>query len=663
MSASIFLLLRPERVGLTPNPLDPFFYTGYAINFDDILREVGDLNYFVSRWSVYMPGRAFSWVFGPTWGRLVLRWCVASACLVSLWHLGKRWRWNRPTELLIGLIALTNPMLARAFMTDYVEWFVVSVGLILVCQCLERRATSVRSASIGAISALLIVANPYAFSILIPAVAVYLIAILWRNEPSVKQGILVGSGFASTIVVGLLAFGVFYDIPNVYAPTVDFLKTSSGKRDGLKSPNLRWMLSFVWIYLPPLLVGAALFDRRLRKTIRRSPSMCAVFGLLLIQYSFQILDQFVRDGDGLEVSYYWSSILPTFTLAIAALMGCVRWGVRGSLFAGFAWLAGLYAFSSIDLRLPLAVLGVCSTAGLVAGFRFGGRSVAPIVASLLGLCLILQLAPPPYDPLGYHDVNVDPLYADVFLASGSQSQKTYQEAVWMADQLDGLPSDVGISFLPGVKAIAATAIYGPQVNGRLVSDLDDPIENARIGLGTRPLIAIFGSDQFVQRSVAQIELISPDAEPVLDRIDPRGFGLRLVVVEVRGANSQGVTIAAGSLAGAGTVDVEGERLAVPGGAEPGFVMFGPFIALKERRYRATFVYRSDAARSESDGSFDVAESGTMLSTQLLVGTEGKTSSVSVDFDGTSDNTFEFRCLWSGVAALELDSVIISELTP
>ena len=55
LPVALFLALQPERYSLTPNSLDPVFYTGYASNFDDVLNAAGDRHYFVTRWTAYYP--------------------------------------------------------------------------------------------------------------------------------------------------------------------------------------------------------------------------------------------------------------------------------------------------------------------------------------------------------------------------------------------------------------------------------------------------------------------------------------------------------------------------------------------------------------------------------------------------------------------------------
>ena len=67
LSLVLYVVLRPENYGLTPTHLDPFFYSGYAINFDDVMNAVQDRHYFVSRWSAYYPGYIADALAGHSW--------------------------------------------------------------------------------------------------------------------------------------------------------------------------------------------------------------------------------------------------------------------------------------------------------------------------------------------------------------------------------------------------------------------------------------------------------------------------------------------------------------------------------------------------------------------------------------------------------------------
>jgi len=173
----LYLVLRPENYGLTPNSLDPVFYSGYATNFDDILNAVGGRHYFVSRWSSYLPMYLFSRVFGPFTGRLLWRLVMAAGILVTLWLFGRRHHWNRAQQFLIGVLVLTMPMFVRAFFTDYGEHFVVAFGIVLVCLCLRERQTIASTLAIGTVAALLVVANPIAVTAVGPPLVACLLAL------------------------------------------------------------------------------------------------------------------------------------------------------------------------------------------------------------------------------------------------------------------------------------------------------------------------------------------------------------------------------------------------------------------------------------------------------------------------------------------------------
>ncbi len=67
----LFVLLRPDWYYLQ-NGLDPYFYTGYAQNFDDVL-QLGAKHYFVTRWSLYLPQVYLVALFGPVGGYIVFR--------------------------------------------------------------------------------------------------------------------------------------------------------------------------------------------------------------------------------------------------------------------------------------------------------------------------------------------------------------------------------------------------------------------------------------------------------------------------------------------------------------------------------------------------------------------------------------------------------------
>ena len=383
----LFALLRPEAYGLTPNGLDPAFYTGYAMNFDDVLNAVGDGHYFVSRWSAYYPNYLLDIIAGPSAGRLLLRLFLSSAVLLSIWSLRRSWSWGQ--RILIGTLALSLPMFVRAFLTDYPEYIVVSLGICLVCLALRERQSIWSGLALGSLAGLMVVANPLAVTVaILPiAAAVGFGARGWRDRSLLV--VTVAAGGVLVLGFGWLWFRWRYGIPNVYQPTVDFVVDRAGVRDPLKSPRLDWMGRFTWLYsVPILLVGFA--GLALLRKVRLGRTELVAIGLCATQYAYQWFDQFVRDGDGLEISYYWSYVLPATIAVLALAIGRVTKRARTSvlLVVAGAWCALMLAGVPQSLRLPaglwfvvvvLVAIGVAAAVTLRIGAAAGGSDRPALV--------------------------------------------------------------------------------------------------------------------------------------------------------------------------------------------------------------------------------------------------------------------------------------------
>jgi hypothetical protein len=537
MPVALFIVLRPEPYGIAPNGLDPFFYSGYAMNFGDILREIGGSSYFVTRWTAYMPGRFFSWMFGAFQGRLILRSIVASAMLISIWHLGRRWRWTRSTEVVVGVVVLTSPIFARAFLTDYVEWFVVAGGIVLICQCLEPTARPLRAATIGALVAAIAIANPAAvFVALAPCIA-YLVHLGASYRTRLLHAAIGLAAAVGIVVFGLLLFRLAYDIPNVYRPTIDFLRTRSGQRDLLKSPRLTWMGAFTWIYSPVILLVSVFAVPPLRRAVRRLDRGYTVLVLLAVQYTLQWIDQFVRDGNGLEVPYYWSFVYPSLAIAMAMVIGLAGWKpISASLFVAVWW--AVLAMAHVDsLRLPagwmFALLTVVVIAVLALIPGLGSRAVLGIGAVALFI-LTTQAMSPNYDPTAYHIYNLDPQYDEIFYNSDSIATQMFEEAIWLERELDELPDDSGMYFFGAGNGPAIIGIYGVHVTGRwIVPDETGRFPQAQVDAAAAGLlgrIVLYGQTDIVDEAITQ--LTSAGGRLIMNQADPIVDGYELAVVDM-----------------------------------------------------------------------------------------------------------------------------------
>jgi hypothetical protein len=482
-----FLVLRPETYSATPNGSDPMFYTGYEVNFDDIMREIGDKWYFVSRWPTYMANRLFIEVFGVEAGRLILRWLVLAVMLLSIWALGRRWKWNRPTEIAIGVMIVTTPMFARAFMSDYFEWVAAGAGFVMVCHCLMR-PTWWRSATIGALAAVILICNLASVILVAAPVAVYLLRSFrsgGRGLAALRQVTLIASvGTAAAAIVYFGGLGLFrwrYHIPDVYRPQWDFFFSHFGFRDPLLSPTVSWMASFVWIYAPAFVLVAAIAIPAARSLLRTDRAFLAAFALLAVQYAMQFADHFLNAGRSLELEYYWAFIYPPFLVASALLLGSGRLKARSTAVIVVAWLALLTLGSLIDgFRLPggwaFAGIAAAVLSALIVLPRHRAlreRPAAPIAIVLLWL-LTLQIAAPTYTLPPGDPYVTDPKFSQVFFNPNSAATQTFRESLWFARELDTI-DDAGLFMAPlptfvidRPTANLMVALYGVYVTGRYV---------------------------------------------------------------------------------------------------------------------------------------------------------------------------------------------------
>ena len=411
LSLALYVVLRPENYGLTPNSLDPFFYSGYAINFDDVMNAVQDRHYFVSRWSAYYPGYIADALAGPFVGRLLLRLVLAAAILLSIWGMGRRWRWTRAQQLLIGVLVLTMPMFVRAFFTDYVEYMVVALGICLVAMCLRERQTALSAAISGALAALIVVANPIAItSIVLPLAVCVLLGGRRVRDKAFIAAVIAGAG-AVVVMGGLVIFRWRYGIDNVYQPSIDFIRTYRGG-DELQSPRLEWLWHFTWLFATPIvLVSAA--GLAWRRSVRFERVEVVAFAMAGLQYLYQWLDQFVRDGNGLEMSYYWSFAYPTFAVAFALFVGRLTRAISSVplVIGSLAWILFLLIGVPDAFRLPagvgFAIVALVVVGGAVAVCRRSTIAAVSVVVVLVGWT---QIGAPDYDPSAYALYNLDPYY-------------------------------------------------------------------------------------------------------------------------------------------------------------------------------------------------------------------------------------------------------------
>jgi hypothetical protein len=666
----LYLVLRPENYGLTPNSLDPMFYSGYAINFDDLLNAVGDRHYFVSRWTAYYPGYVANRLAGPVVGRLLWRLVLTSMVTLSLWSLGRRLKWSRAASVLVVILVLTMPIFVRAFFSDYVEYLVVALGICLVCLTLREGQTMLTGLVLGVLSGAILVANPVSIG-LVGLCGVTSLVIGARGiRQRLTLAVMISAGAAAVVLGGLALFRWRYGIENVYQPSIDFARARISDGAGVwKDPRLHWMGRFTWLYAAPMLLAVAAVLAR-RGIVRFNRVEVSALLLCGAQIVVQAINQFVFDEVDLEVSFYWSFSFPTFAVALAVVVARLGAGARPSvlLAIGAGWVVFLLAGVPDFLRLPAGLLfALLAVSVLVLLAVLARRSAVAAIVVVIAFIGWTQIGAPVYDPKAHTPINVAPNYDQLFRKAGDESETVYHEAVWFSEQMDKIANDASTSFVPvGQWSSTITGLYAPHVIARLV-DVDP--EGAHLGAvgatqikgGFRPILAVFGPPGDVARLTESFPADLGVGRQLLDVTHGSALGYRLVVYAMPDASHLPFTWSSAVLPIVNGHHV-GDEVTVSAPDLPGFVTFGPYVYVGPGDYQVTVRYSASSDPAVAVGSFDVSspeETGLLASTSLP-GTDGRMAEVTLTFNSPKElSRFEFRTSWSGVGEMTVRSVTLA----
>jgi hypothetical protein len=520
-----------------------------------------------------------------------------------------------------------------------------------------------RGIAIGVVAALVVIANPAAFTVVALPVSAYAL-MPWDRWTLVGSRVAaIALGGLATAVFGLLLFRA-YGIDDVYRPTIDFLRAHGGEHDPLKSPRPTWLYDFTWIYGPPILLTVVAIAPALRRAVLADRVRLTVVAMLAVQTAWQWSDQFLRDGTSLELSYYWSYICPFFITAIAAIVG-VDFGLRWRHVAAFlgVWYVVLARPTWTGVTLPdgwlFLVTVVLAVVAVLAATRYTWQAGWVILVFFI---LLTQIAAPAYFPPAGHPFNVDPQYDRIYFNSHSVSTREFGEARWLARELDSLPNDSNMSFAAAPEAEAITAIYGAQVSNEIVRPDPSTMQLAAaavddLRLGARPRLAIYGPAETVSKYLRNLNDVP--TRTLLDATNPKDLHYRLVVLEPK--HDEPVAWAAADLP-SWVGRVRGSTRVVRRKVEsPGFVTFGPYQRLSRGSWKAKVTYRSSARLGVDVGKFDVVtKSGTdVRGVSEIQGTGGKTRTISIPFSVDDPSlVWEFRTWWDDVGDLGVNRVSV-----
>lgn len=672
LTVCFVLVLRPDLYGLIPNSLDPIFYTGYAVNLDDALAAAGNGHYFVTRWSSYLPQYVSCQLFGPYWGRLVLRMLLLSVLFEMFWRLGARFRFSVSARIVSSLLVVFSPIFVRAFTTDYQEYTSIFYGLLLVGVVVSQPFEWKRGLAVGALAALMVISNPFSFGLIGISTLVWLGKCLKGMTASRMAGTILASlsAFMVTILVGYLIFRFHYRIGNVYEPTIRFIREFEPPAVDLwTAPGRQWLGHFGWLFIPimVLLLSRSTFrfiDKESRDTVR------ALGSIVALTFAFHVYMQLSR-GHALETGYYWAMALPPVFLFLF-LMFCALIPEKKLLPIGI--LAGLLIIAvvgEIPQRAQLGsgwnlIVGILVLTSLIHFFiRFAKvLSLGVLVLSLMWI----QIGSPAYRVLTYGGDLNSPRYDLVYGQQSNISNDVLRELIWFNTEMDRIDDEWKSTFLSaGGWSAGIVGTYIPHPFSRWITAQSEQRPLSRqivyeLEFGGRKYLTVFGDVNEVAKLIPGVKRQLPRSRVLLDVTHSSALGYRLVVFRGNDVESASAEISLSDLDRTiGTISADGS-VTIPANAANGYATFGPYFTLGPGRYRAQITYESS-----SEGNFGLFEMYNDVSSKTfgsrLVSDGSGTQKADVLFNVTeSDGTWQVRTEYFGTIPVKITRIIIERMS-
>lgn len=549
----LFVLLRPDWY-YELNRIDSYFYAGYAQNLGYLLKVAGQQHYFVSRWPLYLPERFFFLLFGAKAGFLAFRWIMAATVTAVMMRLGRRTlRWQ--VNLALTTLMLIMPMYLRTLLNGYGDSLAVTLGFLAIATVAMRPSSHASAVSVGIAGALIFSINPVYSSIVLAVVAVWLFEKRgWVNR--LKTAGVVGATAVLVCLVGFLLMRFAFDVPNVYRPLLHALNEFKDLHDRQKSSQLWWMGYRIWIYLPAaLLMAWAAATRWYGITFTQWERF--LLRVCALQYLFQIWYQFSRHGDTLEISYYWSPMVPSFLLALWVLVGKFATARRNTSSHVYTLpiLVGIVVLYVLALRTNmLQVYGHWLDAVIIVGalvylWRRGRQRWHSFAACSLALVVFtFQTGAPRGEPTPPGETairRINALYNTVYDSSDSYGIDAFRAATWFRKELHGLGSNVeeAAYFYTGSDGISDVmgAMYQVQFTDRWLDPKFDCLPTA-VGVmdqsradlvrsGAAKVVVLAGTDDEVNGFETMIESLRPGAVTIFDAMSPNKTAVRVRVLQ------------------------------------------------------------------------------------------------------------------------------------
>ena len=390
--------------------IDPYIYTGYINNFEDLFQRYG-VTYHGVRFGLIAPAQVAAALFGPVGGYFALRYAYAMIAAAPFYVLVRQ-RFGRLSAAACVALLLTSPYLARAVLWDHpdasgVPFLFAAMSLLLI----ESRRRSVLDSCAAicaglAIHSNIFVAAPLGIFIAIWALFTFLSQRDVRDVATRLAILVAGIGLVTAIAAAYYRWRV--NVADLFSVTINkSVELASGGMAEWRTPGIEWVTREWHVLTPVALSVLALVAWSRRRGGAQEPVMWASAAGTT---AFFYVAQFHLGGNSLELFYYFSYLLPLVFLLIALIVGTLlngpspRWNTAAAAVlisaATGPWILyslGLGIVYPTRVEQHLAAIGAVVAALIF--WRWAPRSrpaMSVCAAAVLGFMLFSSFARPVY---------------------------------------------------------------------------------------------------------------------------------------------------------------------------------------------------------------------------------------------------------------------------
>jgi hypothetical protein len=406
--------------------VDPYIYTGYINNFEDLFQRYG-VTYYGVRFGLLAPAELAANVLGPVGGYFALRYAYALLAGVPFYVLVRQ-RFGRPAAIAALSLLLTSPYFARVLLWDHPDASGVPLLFAAICCLLiEHRRRRLLDSCAAICAGLGVHSNVFVAAPLAVFVASYtFLSLLWRRGAFTPLAFLVsGAGVITALASGYYRWRV--GVNDILSVTINTsLELANGGMAEWRTPGLDWV-SREWHVLTPVALSflALLVWSRGRVAFQETVMWTSATAVTTGFY----IGQFLLGGNSLELFYYFSYLLPFVFLLLALIVGRLITGVPDSR---LRWSAsavvvsaaiGPWVLRSLELEIVpparfdhyLAAVGASAAVLILwrAAPRFRPVTLMCAVATL-GLMLFSSFSTPVYARMIDSRVRTTPNEMDIY---------------------------------------------------------------------------------------------------------------------------------------------------------------------------------------------------------------------------------------------------------